>query len=395
VAVPATIGEVKLTMKRLLALVLLVGCPEQALRAQPRLVPRALAFSHDGQMLAASCAAAKAGELILWDVVLRKPRWTAVQPQPVRALAWTTDGKALLAAVGPALVRIDANNGAPLATLGRHGKTITCLSLASDGRTLATGADDGSIKIWDVAAARETRSLSAHRGSVYSVCFDPAGKRLISAGNREARVWDAGTGKSLREWPASYTLVASAIFTPDGKEALTAAWDGSARLLDTRTGTQLARFGGLGGLDGVLLHPDTYCLALWSTGRRIALYDLDLRPPNAAARQRIASLMAQLDDDDYEVRERASTALKSLGWIAAEALAKAARESKSAEVRIRARLALWSLRNEPRMVLEGHTGDLRAVCFSRDGKTLASGAEDGTIRLWDPTTGRERAVLRR
>jgi WD40 repeat protein len=144
----------------------------------------------------------------------------------------------------------------------------------------------------------------------------------------------------------------------------------------------------------VLLHPDTCCLALRSTGRQIALYDLDLRPPNAATRQRIAALLAQLDDDDYEVRERASTALVSLGWIAAEALEKAARESKSVEVRIRARLVFWSLRHEPRKVLEGHTGELRATCFSRDGKTLASSAEDGTIRLWDPATGRERAVLR-
>jgi WD40 repeat protein len=382
-------------MKRLLVFALVVGCPAPALRAESRPVPRALAFSGDGRMLAAGAAAGKAGELTLWDVVLRKPRWAVVQPQPVRAVAWTSDGKALLAGVGPALVRINADNGAPLATLGRHGKTITCLSLASDGRTLATGADDGCIKTWDVAAGKETRSFAAHRGTVYSVCFDPAGKRLISAGNREARLWDAGTGKSLREWPAGYTLVASAIFTPDGKAALTAAWDGAARLLDTRTGAQRARFGGLGGLDGVLLHPDTYCLALWSTGRRIALYDLELRPPDEAARQRIAALLAQLDDDDYEVRERASAALKALGWIAAEALEKAAREAKSAEVRIRARLAWWSLRNEPRKVLEGHTGDLRAVCFSKDGKTLASGAEDGTIRLWDPATGREQAVLRR
>jgi WD40 repeat protein len=382
-------------MKHLLVLALLMGCPAQALRAEPHVVPRALAFSRDGRTLAAGCAVGKAGELTLWDVALGKPRWTAVQPQPVRALAWTTDGKELLAAVGPALVRINADNGTPVATLGRHGITITCLSLTSDGRALATGADDGSIKIWDMATGKETLSFSAHRGPVCSVCFDPAGKRLISAGNREPHLWDTGTGKSLREWPAGYTLVASAIFTPDGKAVLTAAGDGAARLLDTETGTQIAAFGVLGGLDGVLLHPDTYCLALWRTGRSIALYDLDLRPPDAAARQRITALLAQLDDDEYDVRERASAALVSLGWIAADALKKAARESKSAEVRIRSRQALWSLRSEPRKVLEGHTGELLAVCFSKDGKTLASGAEDGTIRLWDPATGRERAVLRR
>jgi WD40 repeat protein len=382
-------------MKRLFVLALLLGCPVQTLHGQSLPVPRALAFSRDGKVLAAGCAVGNSGELNSWDVVHRKPRWNVVQPQAVRGLAWSSDGKELLAAVGPALVRINADNGAPVATLGRHGKTITCLSLASDGRTLATGADDGSIKTWDVAAGKERRSFLAHRGTVYSVCFDPAGKRLISAGNREARLWDAGTGKQEREWPAGNTLVAAAIFTPDGKAAMTAAWDGSARLLDTQTGSQLARFGGLGGLDGVLLHPQTYCLALWSIGRRIALFDLDLRPPDAVARQRISALMGQLDDDDYQVRERASAVLKSLGWIAAESLEKAAKESKSAEVRIRARLASWSLRNEPRKVLEGHTGDLRAVCFSKDGKTLASGAEDGTIRLWDPATGRELAVLRR
>ncbi len=189
--------------------------------------------------------------------------------------------------------------------------------------------------------------------------------------------------------------MAGAIFTPDGKKVLTAAWDGAARLLDAGTGVQLVRFGGLGGLDGVALHPKTYCLALWSTGRRIALFDLDLRPPGAASRQRIEALLVQLDDDDYEVRQRTSATLKSLGWVASAALGKAAKEAKSAEVRIRARGALWSLRNEPRKVLEGHTGDLRAVCFSPDGKTLASGAQDGTIRMWDPVSGSERAVLKR
>jgi hypothetical protein len=58
-------------MKRLLVLALVVIWPAQALSAGPRLVPRALAFSRDGQTLAAGCAAGKTGELILWDVASR------------------------------------------------------------------------------------------------------------------------------------------------------------------------------------------------------------------------------------------------------------------------------------------------------------------------------------
>jgi WD40 repeat protein len=269
------------------------------------------------------------------------------------------------------------------------------VALTAEGRTLAAGTDGGAITLWDVAGRKEVRTIRGHRGRVDAVCFAPDGKRLVSAGDTEARLWDLATGKELHRWTHGGFLVRSAVFTPDGKGVLTGGWDGTARLWDARTGTVRARFRGQGGLDGVLLHPDTHTLALWSHGRTVALFDLDLRPPDAAVRRRVAALVGRLDDDSYPVRESASAALKSLGWVAEPALRKAAKGSGSAEVRIRARAVLTALESEPRRVLKGLTADLRAACFSRDGKLFAAGAADGTVRLWNPGTGRELAVLGR
>jgi WD40 repeat protein len=381
-------------MKHTVVIALLLGCSAPCLPAEPapRLVPRALAFAADGRTLAAGSEAGKAGELTLWDVRARRPRWTVPHPAPVRALAWMPDGKTLVAAVGPSVLLVDPATGTPRGVVGRHGKWIACLALTADGLTLATGGDDGSIKLWDIAGKKERRTIQASRGWVTSVCFSPQGKRLVSTADEEARLWDTDTGKPLQKWAHGGFLVRAAVFTPDGKEIVTAGWDGSARLWDAQTGALRARFRDQGGLDGALLQMDAHTLALWGYARTIVLFDFDLRPPDAATKQRIVALLAQLDDDDYARREAASKALESLGWVATAALQHAAKESKSAEVRIRARTALAALQTRPRCTLKGHTGTIRAVCFSKDGQTLASGGDDGSVRLWD-RAGRVLAVL--
>jgi WD40 repeat protein len=67
--------------------------------------------------------------------------------------------------------------------------------------------------------------------------------------------------------------------------------------------------------------------------------------------------------------------------------------AKLAEVRIRARRLRQELLSKPRAVLRGHTAEVESIAFAPDGKILASGGKDGTLRLWDLASGKETARL--
>ena len=88
---------------------------------------------------------------------------------------------------------------------------------APDGKWLASGGADNSIKIWDTSTGRELRALSGHTGSVWSAVFSPDGRRVASGGaDKTVRVWDLGTKERASMAENAEPLRGLAI-TPDGK----------------------------------------------------------------------------------------------------------------------------------------------------------------------------------
>jgi WD40 repeat protein len=82
-----------------------------------------------------------------------------------------------------------------LHTLRGHAGYAWKVIFSPDGRYLASGSWDSTVKIWDVQSGKEVQTLRGHAGFIYGLAFSPDGRRLASASGStrygEIRVWDA------------------------------------------------------------------------------------------------------------------------------------------------------------------------------------------------------------
>jgi WD40 repeat protein len=254
-------------------------------------------------------------------------------------------------------------------TLTGHSNSVNSVAISPDGKTLASGSDDKSIKLWNLATAEQIRTLTGHSHRVWSVAISPDGNTLASGSwDTTIKLWNLATAEQIRTLTRHFNIVMSVAISPDGKTLVSGSSDNIIKLWNLATGEEIRTLKGhSGAVHSVAISPDGKTLASGSDDKTIELWNL------ATAEQ-----IRTLTGHSHRV------------WSVAFSPDGKTLASGSDDKTIK----LWNLATgELIRTLKGHSNSVYSVAISPDGKTLVSGSSDKTIKLWNLATGEQIGTL--
>jgi WD40 repeat protein/serine/threonine protein kinase len=295
----------------------------------------------------------------------------------VRGVAFSPDGRRLASGSSDGTVKVwDYATGQELPAPKGHPDSVNCVAFSPDGRRLASGSSDGTVKVWDYATGQEPPAPKGHPDSVNCVAFSPDGRCLASGStDQTVKIWDSATGKELHTLRGQAKAVWSVAFSPDGRRLASGSRDNAVKVWDAATGQDLLtlkthskRVHEAGGVPivpegrGVAFSPDGRLLAAGSADDTVTIWD-------GATGQELRTLV-------------------HANWVNSVAFSPDGRllASGSADNTVR----IWDAATGQELAsFREHALQVDSVAFSPDGRYVASGSADATVKIWDTANSKE------
>ncbi len=279
----------------------------------------------------------------------------------INAVALSHDGKILASGEDNKSIKLwNLSNQQLITSFPGHTQAITSVIINNNDTILATASDDQTINLWNIKTFAKIYTLTGHTHAVKSLAFHPQ-RQILASGSwdKTIKIWDINTGLELNTLTVHQLQVNAVAFSPQGQLLASASYDRTVRIWqweDEKSNLLTTLLGHTWGVLTVAFSPNGQVLASGSGDNTIKLWDVNTGELISTLSGHSWSVVAVAFSSDGDT-------LISASW------------DKTVKI--------WQISTKSEIAsLTGHTDSVSSVAMSHDARLIASGSKDKTIKLW-------------
>ncbi|KAF9899339.1 hypothetical protein EC991_009083, partial [Linnemannia zychae] len=323
-------------------------------------------------------------------------------------IAYSTDGQLIATASQDGFVRIfEISSGRPVEKLSGHDGGVSSVSFSSDNKFLVSGDSDGVIILWCRETGKLEHHLAEHQGPISKVLFSPNGTQIASSSfDKTVRVWSI-TGNCQRTYVGHLEGVTSIAYSPNDEHIVSCSEDSAIRMWNSRSGSTGPIFRGhTDHVVSIAYSPDGKHFVTCGRDKKLRRWDCPAATKgavifghtNTASSGMFSySTVKRHEGDSDKTLQPTQT---QPCWAKTTVHVSFDKRTSSIVVSLSGSLVASASRESvylkdkdphaptDQLTLTGHSKNVTCIAFSPDGKHIASGSEDKTIRIFNVSSGK-------